>query len=279
MLQRALTSIGIAVVSIPICFLFHTWVFPIAVAICAVLGVYEMLECVGTHKLWFLTIPACLLAAAAPVCCRLLPELGTFSLIYTMSLLIFLTYLLSVGVFSRGKVDVEGMFVSFASVFYVITAFTSLVVLADRPFGLYFVLLTIFGPWISDVFAYLSGRFFGKHKLIPEISPKKTVEGMVGAILFTTAFSVVYGIGVNYFSEEITRVNYFGLLLAGAVVSGIAQVGDLIMSYIKRRYGIKDFGKLLPGHGGILDRFDSVLTVTPFLVLLTSFQEVLYFFA
>ncbi len=279
MLQRALTAIGIALVSIPICFFCQTWVFPIAVAICAGIGVYEMLDCVGTQKKWILLIPSCLLAVAAPLGCRLVPNQGDFSMILIMAIMVLLTLLLASGVFSKGKLDVEEIFVSFAPVVYIIIAFTSMVVLADRPYGMHFVLLTVFGPWISDIFAYLSGRFFGKHKLIPEISPKKTVEGMIGAIVFTMAFTLVYGIVVCEISDKVNSVNYFGLLLAGAVISGVAQIGDLIMSYIKRKYGVKDYGKILPGHGGILDRFDSVLTVAPFFALLTAFQETLYFFA
>lgn len=279
MLQRTLTAIGIALVSIPVCFLCNTWVFPIAVAICAAIGVYEMLDCVGTHKKWIILIPSCILAAAAPVFCRLSPDHDGFSTIFIMAMLVLITFLLTAGVFSSRTLDVDEIFSSFAPVFYIIAAFTSMVVLAERPFGKFFVLLAVYGPWISDVFAYLSGRFFGKHKLIPEISPKKTVEGMVGAILFTMAFTLLYGIAVCHLSDQVERVSYFGLLLAGAVVSIVAQVGDLIMSYIKRKYGVKDYGKLLPGHGGILDRFDSVLAVAPFLALLTAFQESLYFFA
>ena len=151
--------------------------------------------------------------------------------------------------------------------------------LANRPFGVYFVILTLFGPWVSDVFAYLTGRFLGKHKLIPSISPKKTVEGMIGGMVFTAVFTVLYGSLLMHIVDDVQTANYFPLAFAGAGLSAVAQIGDLIMSYIKRKYGIKDFGRLLPGHGGILDRFDSVLAVAPFMLLLTEFQDYLQFFA
>lgn len=279
MLTRTITTFVIIFVTIPICLLSYTWVFPVAIALFALIGVYEMLGCVGTRRYLIISIPACLLAAAAPLLCRLIPEQNTFITLFASALFFFLSFLLTVGVFSRGKLDAETIFASFAPVFYVIASFTSLILLVDRPFGLYFLVLTLYGPWISDVFAYLCGRFFGKHKLIPEISPKKTVEGMVGGIVFSVVFALIYGLVLEWFIEDITSISYFGLALAGAVVSGVSQVGDLIMSYIKRKYGVKDYGTILPGHGGILDRFDSVLGVAPFMVLLTTFQEQLQFFA
>lgn len=279
MLQRTITALVIIAVTIPICLLSHTWVFPIAIALFALIGVYEMLGCVGTRRHLLVSVPACLIGAAAPIFCRLIGEQTSIISLLSAVMLFFLIFLLTAGVFSRGALDAEKIFASFAPVFYVIAAFSSLVILVDRPFGFYFLVLTLYGPWISDVFAYLCGRFFGKHKLIPEISPKKTVEGTVGGIVFSILFSLLYGFILRTFIDGISSVSYLGLGLAGGVVSAVSQVGDLIMSYIKRKYGVKDFGRLLPGHGGILDRFDSVLAVAPFMALLTSFEDYLQFFA
>ena len=120
--------------------------------------------------------------------------------------------------------------------------------------------MVFIGAWVSDIFAYFTGRFFGKHKLIPEISPKKTVEGAVGAIVCTMLFMVLYGWIVSLCTE--LSVNYLVLLIAGPVLSVVGQIGDLIASLVKRERGVKDYGTLLPGHGGIMDRFDSILTVS-----------------
>ncbi len=279
MLKRTITTFAIIFVTIPICLLSHTWIYPIAFSIFALVGTYEMLGCVGTRRYWYISVPACLLAAASPLLCRLIQPQSVFVTVFASAMLLFMSYLLTVGVFSRGKLDAGEVFSSFAPLFYVIASFTAMVLLVDRPFGFYFLVIALYGPWISDVFAYLCGRFFGKHKLIPEVSPKKTVEGMVGGILFSVFFALVYGVVLTIFIDKIHSVSYFGLALAGAVVSAVSQVGDLIMSYIKRKYGVKDYGNCLPGHGGILDRFDSVLGVAPYMLLLTMFQEQLQFFA
>ncbi len=279
MLKRTITSIVIILVMLPVCLLADTWVLPIVIALCALIAAYEMLGCVGTRKHLAIAIPAFILAAVSPICARLLGNDALFTSLYATLAFFFCFVLLSAGVFSRGKLDAEPLFVSFASLFYVITAFTAIVLLSNRPFGMYFVLLALFGPWVSDVFAYLTGRFLGKHKLIPSISPNKTVEGMIGGIVFTALFTVGYGAALMRIVDDVQTANYLPLAFAGAGVSVISQIGDLIMSYIKRKYGIKDFGKLLPGHGGILDRFDSVLAVAPFSLLLTEFQEYLQFFA
>ena len=108
----------------------------------------------------------------------------------------------------------------------------------------------------SDTCAYFAGYAFGKHKLIPKVSPKKTIEGSIGGILGSTLICLAFG---YYFNIDLKVIVILGFL--GSIV---AQVGDLFASSVKRYVGIKDYGKLIPGHGGILDRFDSVILVAPF---------------
>lgn len=118
----------------------------------------------------------------------------------------------------------------------------------------------------ADTAAYFVGRAFGKHKLAPVISPKKTVEGAIGGVLFTVLFMEVYCLifdfGFGY------HMNYLYAAIYGAVGSVLSIVGDLTFSVAKRQVGIKDYGKILPGHGGILDRFDSMIVVAPLTELL-----------
>lgn len=118
----------------------------------------------------------------------------------------------------------------------------------------------------ADTGAYFVGRAFGKHKLAPVISPKKTVEGAIGGVLFTVLFMEVYclifDLGFGY------TMHYGYAAIYGVVGSTLSIVGDLTFSVIKRQVGIKDYGKLLPGHGGILDRFDSMIVVAPLTELL-----------
>ncbi len=124
------------------------------------------------------------------------------------------------------------------------------------PGGGYLLLVAVVGPWISDAGAYFAGRLFGRHKLFPTLSPKKTVEGGAGGLILSVA-----AIGpLTYWSLDL---NALQAVLLGAVVSVFSQAGDLFESTLKRVLELKDLGNLLPGHGGILDRVDSLLFTAP----------------
>ena len=115
----------------------------------------------------------------------------------------------------------------------------------------------------------LPESFFGKHKLIPEISPKKTIEGSIGGIVFCSAFYVLYGFIISTFADtvNVSGGQYAVLAVVGIIISVVAQIGDLTMSQIKRKFGVKDYGKIMPGHGGVLDRFDSIIAVAFVLII------------
>jgi phosphatidate cytidylyltransferase len=130
-----------------------------------------------------------------------------------------------------------------------------------EPAGKYIYLLIFIGAWMTDTGAYFIGVFFGKHKLIPEVSPKKTVEGAFGGVLGCIVGYVIFGVILNIFFD--VTVNYIALILLAIVISVISQCGDLIASYVKRERGIKDYGSIFPGHGGMMDRFDSIIAVAP----------------
>ena len=119
-----------------------------------------------------------------------------------------------------------------------------------------FVWLVYIIAFGSDTFAYFSGKLFGKHKLYPKVSPNKTIEGAIGGVIGSTILSLIY---FNYLSIN----KYFYIIIFSVSASVFSMAGDLMASKIKREYGVKDFGNLLPGHGGIMDRFDSVLFVAP----------------
>ena len=268
MRTRVITAIFIILVTAPLCLFSHTVAWPIFVAAMSVMAVFEMLGCVGTRRKIAVSAPALLMAAVFPFALRYGGASYDVLLIFMIAMFVYLIYLFAISVFSHGKLVLEDVFASYATGFYIMASFGALVLLRDRDFGLYLVILTLYGPWISDVFAYFCGRLFGRHKLIPDVSPKKTVEGAVGGVVFCALAAVLYGFILKTFIGEINSVSYFALALIGAVIAVISQIGDLIMSHIKRKYGIKDYGFILPGHGGILDRFDSVLGVVPLVVIL-----------
>ncbi len=130
-----------------------------------------------------------------------------------------------------------------------------------RPFGQYFAWIP-FIAWVCDTCAYFAGRAFGKHKLAPILSPKKTIEGSIGGILGSVAVGAIFGY-VLYVNETNNISVVLALMAITFVGSIIAQLGDLLASGIKRDHDIKDYGHIIPGHGGIMDRFDSVIFVIP----------------
>ncbi len=127
--------------------------------------------------------------------------------------------------------------------------------------GVLLLLLIFMGAWMPDTFAYFSGMLFGKHKLIPKVSPKKTVEGAIGAVVGAVISFLVFGLVLSYYFDF--TIHYPALIFLSLLCGVVAQFGDLSASVIKREWGKKDFGNLIPGHGGILDRVDSLLFVAP----------------
>lgn len=147
--------------------------------------------------------------------------------------------------------------------------------------GVLYLFFLLGSAWWSDTGAYFAGTFFGKHKLCPEISPKKTVEGLIGglatAVLGNIAVAALFAylskIGVGYLSTPM-QPDYLAIVLLSLPLSALSVVGDLSFSIIKRTYGIKDYGNIMPGHGGVLDRFDSVLFITPAVYFISQFYPI-----
>lgn len=263
MKQRVITAIVLLIAAIPVCIFSGTIVFPIAMAFIAFMGVYEMLGCMNTWSNVAICAPLYGLAIVSPFAVR---YFGNFlrenAQIIIFVLLLYALYLLGVWVFSYQKnpqIDMNPFLASSIICLYIIGATCSVVLVRDLPFGEFYWYFIFIGAWITDTFAYFSGMLFGKHKLIPNVSPKKTVEGSIGGTLFCVAFFVGYGAIVNHFTAS--EINLVLIGFAGLVSALVSQIGDLSMSVIKRTYGIKDYGKIFPGHGGVLDRFDSILAV------------------
>lgn len=155
----------------------------------------------------------------------------------------------------------EDMAATVLGIVYVVFFFHFAVLIDECDYAHNYIWLVFIIAFCTDIFAYFTGRFLGKHKLCPKLSPKKTVEGAVGGMIGAMIFSLMFG---NFFLEpgHTMNVHFILMTLIGSVIS---QLGDLSASAFKRKMGIKDYGNLIPGHGGILDRFDSVLFVAPYL--------------
>lgn len=187
---------------------------------------------------------------------------ATMLIVLAMSMLILFIEQIITG----GKKTIVDIMVTIFGIAYVPFLLVFFTLLRDKqPMGLIYIAYIFTSAWGSDTFAYLIGKKFGKHKLTP-ISPKKTVEGAIGGIVGALLFSLVYTVVMNNFMH--LSINYLHITIVTSVLAIIGEIGDLAASGIKRYCGIKDFSDLLPGHGGMLDRIDSLLLITPFAYIL-----------
>ena len=270
MKTRIITGIVAIALFVPICVFSNYVVFPIAIAALSVVGIYEMAKCLGMDKKWALTVPMYLVALALPFIgyyefFKNTRIRGSLFLGVSMLLLFFvLIYTLAYVMFRKNQDKISDILAFYALFLYIVGCFNSIICLRYMTGGKYVYLLVFIGAWVCDTFAYFTGRFLGKHKLIPEISPKKTIEGSIGGIVFTIGAFILYRfILFKIFPELNINLPYWLVIVLGIAASIVSQIGDLVASAVKRQYDIKDYGKLFPGHGGVLDRFDSVMLVAP----------------
>ena len=180
----------------------------------------------------------------------------------TMAILIALVLLMFVYVFTYPKYKADQVMATFFGVVYVAVMLSFILLTRNLEGGKYIVWLIFLCSWGCDTCAYCVGMLIGKHKMAPVLSPKKSVEGGVGGVVGAALLGVIYAAATNGPMAE-----YAVICGVGALIS---MVGDLAASAIKRNQGIKDYGKLIPGHGGILDRFDSVIFTSPVIFYLAK---------
>jgi len=176
---------------------------------------------------------------------------------YVYIVAVFVVYMINMETIKLWEISI-----TFFLAVYVAFMFGHLILVRNMHNGHLLVWLIFIGAFITDTAALFGGKFFGKHKLCPKLSPKKTIEGaisgVIGCILATLIYCLICRIGFGVFPH------YGQAIIISFGASVVSQVGDLSASCIKRQFGIKDYGKIMPGHGGVMDRFDSVLFVAPF---------------
>ena len=179
-----------------------------------------------------------------------------------MVIMAFMILLMFVYVFSYPKYEAKDVMAIFFGMVYVAVMLSYVYQIRMLTNGLYLVFLIFICSWGCDTCAYCVGVLFGKHKMAPLLSPKKSIEGAVGGVVGTALLSVIY---TFVFRTQMGLETKDIVILAGisAVAGLISMVGDLTASAIKRNYDIKDYGTLIPGHGGIMDRFDSMMITAP----------------
>lgn len=177
-----------------------------------------------------------------------------------LALLSAFILLMAVYVFAFPRYDTAQVMTAFFGIVYVPVMLSFIYLTRMLEIGFSLVWLIFFCSWGCDTFAYCTGMLVGRHKLAPVLSPKKSIEGAVGGVVGAAALGAAYAAATGA-----PAVIYAVICAGGAVAS---QVGDLAASAVKRQHGIKDYGKIIPGHGGILDRFDSVIATAPMIYLL-----------
>lgn len=180
----------------------------------------------------------------------------------TMAIIISMILILFVYVFGYPKYHAEQVMAAFFGVVYVAVMLSFIYLTRSLPDGKFLVWLIFLCSWGCDTCAYCAGMLIGKHKMAPVLSPKKSIEGAVGGVAGAALLGVIYAAATQGKMAE-----YALICAVGALIS---MVGDLAASAIKRNQNIKDYGKLIPGHGGILDRFDSVIITAPVIYYLAK---------
>ena len=204
------------------------------------------------------------LTAYSMVFAFLVPLWSFFSVVYGFALLgilIFVSLMYMELLLSKCKLPYAEVAVCFMAGMVVPFLLSAIVRIYARGAGIYLIFIPFILAFTSDTGAYLAGRFFGKHKLAPIVSPNKTVEGVIGGVLSTVLCMLIYCLIMQFGFDR--KVNYLYAVVYGILGSMAGVFGDLSFSAIKRQTGIKDYGNLIPGHGGILDRFDSMTLVAP----------------
>ncbi len=234
-------------------------IFHLVVAAASLIALYELRLTFGQEKKWQLVVldyVFALLILASPI---IRPAMLSGPIMFL--LVTYLIMLLICSVLWNDEIKFADVARSFFMMIYAVMFPLHLSYTRMMDHGVLLLILIFLGAWMPDTFAYFSGMLFGKHKLIPKVSPKKTVEGSIGAVVGAVLSFVVYGLVLsNYFGYT---VHYPALIFLSLLCGVVAQFGDLSASVIKREWGKKDFGNLIPGHGGILDRVDSLLFVAP----------------
>ena len=257
---RVSTGIIIAILIIAVLLFSHIpAVMAGVVVIFNLLAVYEIFQAahmLSEQKSLWAMLTASVLISLLPI-----PEYGkVLTFVFPLSALVFAHIMRRCG---RCILDVPVRICGICIL--VILLFKAIPSVRNLEHGFFYLLFAVLSGCVTDIFAYLTGKSLGRHKLCPVISPNKTVEGSIGGIVGTVA--VLLSLGFTLEKANVLQVNFSALTIYALLSSIIGQFGDLSMSAVKRCLGVKDYSNLFPGHGGILDRFDSLLFIAPFTLL------------
>lgn len=240
-----------------------TIMLDIVIGLIALIATYEILNTTKTGSQIPFMVVSMVFTVLSVFSVR--SEFGiTYNVLAIIYSILFCCYVL----YTFEKVRMTVLFTAYTLIMFISFAFSSLIAIIDHPHGMFYFILIAFSAWGSDTGAYFVGCAIGKHKLAPVLSPKKTVEGLVGGIVSNLVLSILFALIYSLSVESVESVSYLLVILVAVLGSLVSVVGDLFASAIKRYYKIKDYGNIMPGHGGVLDRFDSMLMVTAYMVMI-----------
>ena len=264
------TRILVAVIAIPILLLiiFFTpvWVLGIVVGGIAACAAWELLYCAEKELKPRMAVYAAISAFCIPFCCAVFPPERVYEIIL---FLLFAVMFCELMISFRQEVTLhlETVTVVLLAGGIMPILLAAIVRLGAREYGSVYALLPFVAAFSSDSGAYFAGTFLGKHKLTPRLSPHKTIEGSIGGFLAAIVLMLVYGLVLK---AEKFEVNFLVMGIYGFLGSLACQLGDLSFSAVKRLCGVKDYGNLIPGHGGMLDRFDSMFWTAALIEILVK---------
>lgn len=257
MKTRILAALVLVPVLIVVLLMAPVYVAAAVVGLMCGIASYELLYRTGLVKSWRQNVYSAVMA----FCVSAWSYFGTPYAAALIGVFVYVLLLFAEMLASGLKVKTQEVCVCLLSGILVPFMLSALVRILQMSGGRFLIFIPFLMAFLSDTGAYFVGVFFGKHKLCPVISPKKTVEGLIGGIVTAVVGMLIFGLIIERF--YMFRVNYLLALVYGLMGSVASVIGDLSMSVIKRQTGIKDYGNLIPGHGGILDRFDSVMITAP----------------
>lgn len=249
----------------------------IAIALISVLAVFEIISALGLSKNFVLLVPSLIFSAVIPLLQLVTPQQIQADTLQQAAYFLYTVVIFGALILYHKVITFREVGVIYSMSLLIPSALETIVsirTLGGRH-GMFYVIIAIFSAWIADTGAFFAGRRWGKHKLCPNISPKKTVEGVFGGFALNIIAMVVFGYIFHaiYYAYSV-EISYVTLVIIGFFGTIMSILGDLSFSLIKRSCHIKDFGEIIPGHGGILDRFDSVIFEAPFVYLLVQFLPI-----
>ena len=232
----------------------------VCVAIISLVGLYEFYSVTGVLKRKCSVVIAGFLFSAVCFAVAIF-RCGSLEAFILPAVLVFVFVIMIITVLFHSKNSFSDSALCFLGTVYICLFFMHIILIRQHEFGEILIWMLFISAWSTDTFAYFAGKTMGRHKLCPSISPKKTVEGSLGGIIGCVAVILIYSYACASYID--CDVNYMNAIIFAIVASVVSQFGDLAASCIKREHGAKDYGNLIPGHGGILDRFDSTLLIAP----------------